>query len=154
MGATSKSERRRSARSRLLRPWAVAGLIIAALDKPVAAQDATWKTSPVSGDYGLGANWDPGAPTRDATFGFSNVTALTIGPSATSIDSWTFSPGASSYTFDTMSGNIFGFYGAGIIIQGGSATINNDGFLDFANASTAGNATIVNTGNGHLQFVG
>jgi outer membrane autotransporter protein len=112
------------------------------------AQDATWLTTPASGDFNTQTNWIPptAVPTGTATFGTSNITALTFS-AATAIGGWTFSPGASAYAF-TNSGQTLQFDGAGIVIGGGSASISNSGvggILQFFNASTAGNVTIANT---------
>lgn len=113
------------------------------------AQDGTWLTTPVSGDFNTAANWSPASvPTGSAFFGASNTTALSFS-SPTTFGSWTFNAGASSYSF--TSDQILHFIGAGIVINGGSATINNDiGHLQFYNSSTVGNATINN--NFFLEF--
>ncbi|MBR0857539.1 autotransporter domain-containing protein [Bradyrhizobium liaoningense] len=112
------------------------------------ASDGTWLTSPGSNDYGTGTNWDGGfVPAGTATFGVSNTTSLVI--TSASVGGWTFNAGASNYTFDVS--NSLNFTGAGITINGGSATITNNSSLAFQNASTAGGATI-NNNSSLLQF--
>jgi hypothetical protein len=125
---------------------ASSALIAAAL--PAAAQNATWLLNPGSGDFNTAANWSPATvPTGTAFFGASNTTALSFSAPIT-IGGWTFNAGASNYTF--TNGRVLQFTGAGIVINGGSATIINNNGLEFFNASTAGSATITN--NAILQF--
>jgi hypothetical protein len=93
-----------------------------------AASDGTWLTSPGSNDYGTGSNWDGNfVPAGTASFGTSATTSLVI--SSASVGDWTFNAGASNYTFD-VSGPL-NFTGAGIIVNGGSATIYNNNQLVF-----------------------
>ena len=61
----------------------------------------------------------------------------------------TFNAGASAYSF-TNSQNL-NFDGAGIVVNGGSATVINDYWLIFTNASSAGSATMIN--NSYQYFV-
>lgn len=111
---------------------------------PAGAQDATWETNPGSGNFYDPVNWNPvSIPTGTATFGASNTTALTLGSSG-SFGGWTFNAGASNYTFTIAAARSQDFTGAGITINGGSATIANNGTLSFANTSTAGGAGIQN----------
>ncbi|MDP2408912.1 MAG: autotransporter domain-containing protein [Pseudolabrys sp.] len=113
---------------------------------PAAAQDATWLASPGTADFNTGANWSTGAvPTGTASFDTSSQTALTFSADA-SFDGWTFNAGASAYTF--ANNHVLTFNSAGIVINGGSATITNDAFgaLWFNNTSTADGATITNNG--------
>lgn len=106
-----------------------------------AASDGTWLTSPGSNDYGTGSNWDGNfVPAGTASFGTSATTSLVI--SSASVGDWTFNAGASNYTFD-VSGPL-NFTGAGIIVNGGSATIYNNNQFVFFSSSTAGNAAITN----------
>src|SRR5258708_30833925 len=109
---------------------------------PAAAQDATWLANPGSGDFNTAANWNPAAvPTGIALFGTSNTTALSFSADTT-IGGWTFNPGASAYTFSNT--QTVQFNGAGIVVNGGTASITNNGVLNFLNASTAGSASIAN----------
>ncbi|WP_342731086.1 autotransporter domain-containing protein [Bradyrhizobium sp. B117] len=123
---------------------------------PSRADDATWLPSPPSNDYSAGANWSThSVPTGTAYFDVSNTTNL-LNTSDQTIGGWTFNLGASDYTF-TNSNAIFGFNGAGIVVNGGSIAItNNYNQLNFYNSSTAGSASITNAGvpgfNGVLGF--
>ena len=113
------------------------------------SQDATWLPAPAAGDFNTAANWTPATvPTGTASFGASNITNLSFAAN-TAVGGWTFNAGASVYTFSN--GQILNFMGAGIVINGGSATITNNRTLNFFNSSTAGSATITN--NGLLDFV-
>lgn len=121
---------------------------------PVAAQaqDATWLANPGSGNFFDANNWNPNSvPTGTATFGASSTTTLTLGTSGT-FDGWTFAAGAPDYTLNVSAGATQDFTGAGITIDGGSATIVNAGALRFSNASTAGSAAIGN--NFMMDFYG
>jgi autotransporter-associated beta strand protein len=132
---------------------ATAALVAVAALLPGAAraQDATWLASPATADFNTALNWSPAAvPTGTAFFGTSNTTALTFSTN-TSIGGWTFNPGASAYSFTNFTnGRTLTFTGAGIVINGGSASITygngalNRANLFFFNASTAGSATITN----------
>src|SRR4030081_958969 len=108
---------------------------------PAAAQDATWSSTPGSGDFNTGANWDTGTvPTGTAFFGLSGTTALSLSPPTfTFIGGWTFNTLSSAYSF-TNSSSLY-FTGAGIS-NGSRATITNSSALIFTNSSTAGSATI------------
>jgi autotransporter-associated beta strand protein len=127
-------------------------LLLAAL--PAAAQDATWNNpatvaGPVPGtfDFNANANWTPAAvPTVTAFFDVSSTPNLSFSgpPVIAPIGGWTFNAGASNYIFTNE--NILSFNGAGIVINGGSATITNSGAVLFLAASTAGSATITNNG--------
>jgi hypothetical protein len=116
-GSTTAISRRGQARLRTAL-LATSALIAAAL--PAAAQDATWLQNPGSGDFNTAANWSPATvPTGTAFFGTSNTTALSFSADTT-IGGWTFNAGASNYTFTNIGTLIF--TGAGIVINGGSAT--------------------------------
>ncbi|HVU41581.1 MAG TPA: autotransporter domain-containing protein [Xanthobacteraceae bacterium] len=123
-----------------------ATLVAAAL--PAAAQDATW--TPGTGDFNTPGNWTPATvPTGTAFFGTASTTTLSFS-ATTALGGWTFNAGASNYTFNNTQS--VSFTGAGIVINGGSATITNNfpGDLFFYNNSTAGSATI--TSGGGVQF--
>ena len=132
-----------------LRAALLASSALVAAGSPAVAQDATWLFAPGSGNFNTGANWDTATvPTGTAFFNTSGTTALSFSASA-SFDGWTFNPGASAYNF-TNASQTLQFTGAGIVVNGGSATITNNYFLEFYDTSTAGNATITN--NSLLQF--
>ena len=118
---------------------------------PALAQDATWLLNPGSGDFKTAANWTPATvPTGTAFFGVSNTTALSFSSTTAVVGGFTFNAGASAYTFTVGSG--LGFSGAGIVINGGSATIINNDLVAFNATSTAGSATITNNNNAFVLF--
>ena len=136
---------------------AIAASLIGALawTSPVFAQDATWVgmptvTNPADGnfDFNANANWMPNVvpgsstQTGTATFGATNSANISFSANSTTLSGFTFNTGASNYTFFTA--NDLTFVGAGISVNGGSATINNTFRVNFNNASTAGTATINN----------
>ena len=117
---------------------------------PARAQNATWLASPGSSDLNTAANWNPATvPTATASFGLSSTTALSFSAD-TSIGGFTLNPGASAYNFTVGAGRTVSFTGAGITVNGGSATFTNAFIVNFDNASTAGTATINN--NNTLAF--
>src|ERR1700738_2610041 len=129
---------------------AVAALLPGAARALVAVQGATRRATPATGDFNTGTNWSPATvPTGTAFFGTSSIISLSSSANTT-IGGWTFNAGALAYSF--TNGNVLKFTGAGIVINGGSATITNNvsGFLQFFNTSTAGSASITN--NWGLQF--
>ncbi|MGY8661071.1 hypothetical protein Q3C01_01720 [Bradyrhizobium sp. UFLA05-109] len=102
-----------------------------------AVSNGTWLASPGSNDHGTGSNWSGGfVPAGFASFSTSNTTSLSISGASSAYD-WTFNTGASNYTFNVTAS--LTFLGAGITINGGSATITNNGVLEF-DSGTAGNA--------------
>ena len=121
-------------------------VVIALCTVAAQAQNATWLNNPGSSDFDTATNWTPATvPTGTAFFGASNTTGLTFSTNTT-IGGWTFNAGASNYTFSSPNfPESLIFNGAGIVINGGSAVITNNGILEFLNASTAGGATIANT---------
>ncbi|HEX5845998.1 MAG TPA: hypothetical protein VFY53_06915 [Rhodoplanes sp.] len=132
----------------------LAGAALAALATPAAlvalttsaaavSQEAIWVGT--NSDFNLDTNWNTGSvPFGTAFFGTSSISFF----ADTTIGGWTFNPGALDYTFNNSF--MLEFSGAGIAINGGSASITNDGDLIFSNASTAGSASITN--NGVLEF--
>ena len=114
------------------------------------AVDATWNLNG-TGDFNTAANWTPATVPNNgtATFGVSNQTAVGFSAVATPVGGWTFNPGAPAYTF-TITNRPLIFTGAGIVVNGGSASITNNFVLNFNNNSTAGNAAISN--NRNLNF--
>jgi autotransporter-associated beta strand protein len=131
--------------------------VAALLPGAARAQNATWLAPPATptGDFNTATNWDTATvPTGTAIFGLSNTTSLSFSAN-TPIGGWTFDPGASAYTF--TNDQVLVFTGAGIVINGGSASITNDTFgtLQFTNSSTAGSASITNNStNAPLSFAG
>ncbi|MFL9823997.1 autotransporter domain-containing protein [Rhodoplanes sp. SY1] len=143
----TKSEQqndRRRVRATLLASTALVMATVLPATGPARAQDATWLTNPVSDRYNLAANWSTGSvPTGTAYFDTSAVTALLFSGNTT-VGGWTFNGGASNYSFINLLQITFD--GAGIVVNGGSATIDNRGSLYFTNTSTAGGASITNRG--------
>ncbi|HEV2509259.1 autotransporter domain-containing protein [Bosea sp. (in: a-proteobacteria)] len=114
-----------------------------ALVAPAHAQNATWHTAPISTNFNAGLNWDTGfRPTGTAFFGTSTITNLSFANDVT-IGEWTFNANAANYSFNNN--RALEFTGAGIVVNGGSATISNSGDLYFRNASSAGSASITNS---------
>jgi autotransporter-associated beta strand protein len=121
---------------------------------PAQAQDATWQLNPGTANYNTAANWTPATvPAGTAFFGATNVPNLTFSSVATGVGGWTFNAGAPAYTF-TLGANALLFNGAGIVINAGSATINNLISLSFIGPSSAGSAVINNASSGVIGFNG
>jgi autotransporter-associated beta strand protein len=135
---------------------ATSALCVAGL--PMRAE--TWSASPtVAGpqpgtfDYNAAANWSPAAvPSGTASFGTSSGTQISFSNTGggDSVGGWTFNAGASDYTFKYFDAVGFVFLGAGIVINGGSATVFATKPFEFDNSSSAGTANI--TGSGGLAF--
>jgi autotransporter-associated beta strand protein len=125
-----------------------------ALSTAAQAQDATWKAAPLNSNYNNPSNWNPdNVPTGTATFATSSITSLTFASVATTVGGWTFNAGASNYTFSLSSPNSLTFNGAGILINGGSAALNNSGgTIAFNNASSAGSAQFTNQNSAVMRF--
>src|SRR5215471_5897544 len=133
----------------------LAGVSLAALASltPVAhAVDGTW-TGPAA-EWTDGTNWNPDVPDNKATFTNNGApTSVTISDDA-SINTIQFTAGAPAFNFTTSgTGITFDVNGAGIVNNSTFAPsfINNDN-LNFNNASSAGNAVIVNNNGGVLSF--
>ena len=152
----SASARRLSTSTILARGGIALGVLVSISSVPASAQDATWLSTPGSNNYNTGTNWNPttsaNGPTGTALFGQSGTTSLAITSTAV-VGGWTFNPGASNYTF--TNNNELLFVNEGIVINGGSATINNidTGMVIFSGLSKAGSATINNTTNGLIDFL-
>ncbi|MET3912647.1 autotransporter-associated beta strand protein [Bradyrhizobium sp. S3.3.6] len=136
--ASPAGRRRRQAAAALL-----AGMCLAASN--ARAQDATWLSNPGSGSFNTAANWTPAAvPTGTAFFGATSTPSISFVGDNT-VGGFTFNGGASNYNFS--GGGLLTFNGAGIVINGGSATFANA--IDFIGAgTTAGSATL----NGGVDF--
>jgi outer membrane autotransporter protein len=144
----------RQRRAALLATTALAGAL-ALPSGEARATDFTW-VGGTSNDYNTSSNWSPaGVPNASDTafFGVSATTSLSNPAIGLNVGGWTFNAGAPAYDFtiDNINFSYFSFFGAGIVINGGSATITNNSILQFFNSSTAGSATITN--NRLLQFL-
>jgi uncharacterized protein with beta-barrel porin domain len=132
---------------------------------PVLAQSATWLAAPTvtnpdaNFNFNANANWTPATvpgsvtQTGTATFGASSGTNISFFSPASTLGGFTFTAAASNYAFANTT--LLAFTGAGIVINGGSASFTNNtanGELAFSNASTAGTATITNTNGGRTFF--
>ena len=108
------------------------------------AQDATWRTTPLTGTFNNALNWTPVVvPSGTATFGSSTITGLTF-LVPTTVGGFTFNPGASAYSFNVPVANSLEFTGAGIINNSSNSPsffLAPTSSLVFANNSSAGNAT-------------
>ncbi len=130
--------------ARLIACIAIAVGAVATVCGPAHAQDATWLASPGSANFDTGTNWSTGSvPIGTAFFDTSNTTNLSFSGNTT-IGGWTFNAGASAFAFTNAQQLVFN--GAGIVINGGSATITTSNLLTFAGSSTAGSANIINSG--------
>ncbi len=154
---------------------ACSALAIVILAAPARAQNATWNTNPGTNVYNTATNWTPAAlPTSTGTafFGASSQTSLSLAADVT-VGAWTFNSGAGSYQATLGAPVTLIFQGAGITVAGGSisivtvgasqlrftnnstagtASINNTGGTGFFNNSTAANATITNNPTGSIYF--
>ena len=129
------------------------------------AGSASWNLNPTNGDWNTAANWMPSTvpngPSDVATFGASNVTA--ISPSAdTTVDGVVFNPGASAFTI-TSPGKTLTFSGQGVTNNSGSvqnfATETAQpkvGTILFLNEATAGDSSVytVSGTNSLIMFSG
>src|SRR5438552_1456200 len=116
--------------------FVAAALLFSAAQRPSLAGSATWATSTTSGDWNTAANWVPNtvpnASSDIATFGASNVTALSITNASVELDSAVFNSGAPPYTLTIQIYNLT-FDGAGIVNNSGSVqsivapTVNDNG---------------------------
>src|SRR5215510_11892026 len=134
-----------------------AAALLAAM--PAHAQDATWSTAPANSDFNTAANWMPATvPTGTAFFAASTITGLTFNPGAVnSLVGFTFNAGAPAYSFSLGTASTLTFTGAGIVNNSSNAptfSLPFTSLLAFANSSTAGNASITNSGtNAVTQFL-
>jgi autotransporter-associated beta strand protein len=149
-------------------------LLVAASSGPVHAQDATWQVNPATGNFNTATNWTPNSvPSGTATFGFTNTPNVSFS-AFTTVDAIVFAGGAPAYTLSQSNPALFVEIGANggagivntsgvqhtfnngglLVFQNGTAgdlIINNTGAVTFDNASSAGTATIGNSG-GTLSF--
>src|ERR1044072_3337659 len=145
--------RRSCMRALARRPGGLAAAMLATsclVSVSAHAQDATWGAAPPTNNWNSAANWSPATvPTRTASFGASNTTALTFSAAAT-IGTIQFNAGAPAYSF-ALTGktlNVQGIgAGGGIVNNSANApafTLAFGGALNFSNSASAGNAQINN----------
>jgi fibronectin-binding autotransporter adhesin len=118
------------------------------------AVDGTWTGggAPVRNEWTQGNNWSSATvPDNTATFTNNGApTSVTISNDAT-INTILFTAAAPSYSFTNSA--TFNVNGAGIVNSSAFApTFTNTGNFSFNNASTAGNAAIINNNGGALSF--
>src|SRR6516225_564061 len=147
-----------SARTRgraLRRVGLLAGVSLIALAPSAAhAIDGVW-TGP-GAEWTDGTNWSstPDVPDNAATFTNNGApTSATISDDA-SINTIQFTAGAAAFNFVTSgTGITFDINGAGIVNNSAFApSLTNNDNLNFNNASSAGNAVIINNNGGVLSF--
>src|ERR1700742_2142337 len=102
-------------RRRLVSSLAVA-LVCAASTLVVGAraQDATWSSTPGSGDFNTNGNWSAGVPTGTASFDTSAITSPTISASTT-LGTLQFNADAPGYSIGIGSGSSLILNGTGIV---------------------------------------
>jgi len=113
------------------------------------AGSATWNLNPTSGDWNTAGNWTPATvpngPSDVASFGSSNTTTVTV-PTAITVDSVVFNPGAVTFSITPSSGTILSpltLSGAGVVNNSGffqSFVLNSEplGYLFFTGSASAG----------------
>ena len=108
------------------------------------AGSATWAQNPTSGDWNTAANWTPAtvpnAPDDVATFGISNITAVTVSMGV-ELNSVVFNPGASAFSITPGSDS-----GSIALIISGAGIINNSGVTQNFAVSSSPRATQSFTG--------
>ncbi|WP_249779235.1 autotransporter outer membrane beta-barrel domain-containing protein [Bradyrhizobium sediminis] len=127
---------------------ASSALVSVALPTTAHAVDATWLAAPANGNFNNAVNWNPATPDGTATFGASNTTAIDF-TQPTFLGGLLLNANAANYSFTIGANGLVSFSGDGVVINGGSVTLNNpnaDGILRFLASSTAGAATINNDG--------
>jgi autotransporter-associated beta strand protein len=113
------------------------------------ADSATWNLNPISSDWNTATNWTPNTvpngPADVATFGQSNITAVSISAGA-EVNAITFDPGASAFTITLPSPNQSNTL---ILTVSGAGIINNSGITqNFIATSPDVEATVIQfTGN-------
>jgi autotransporter-associated beta strand protein len=120
------------------------------------AGSATWSANPVSGDWNTAANWTPNTvpngPDDVATFGVSNITAVTVS-TAIEVNSIVFDSGASPFTINP-NGHLVTISGAGVMNNSGitqNFVMPTAGFFYFEGSATAGDS-VQYTVTGALPF--
>lgn len=132
----------------------ILALLVAALSATKSyGGSATWRLSPLSGDWNTAANWMPrtvpNGPTDVATFDSSNTTDVSVSAS-TSVSSIVFNSGASGFTMSANPGKTLSLSGSGIINNSGivqnlvapSTPEGISGVISFTNSATAGSQTV------------
>ena len=129
-----------------------------------SAGSATWNLNPVSGDWNTAANWTPATvpngPSDTATFGASNMTAVSVSANTT-LNGIVFNAGASAFAVTASPTFALTISGVGVannsgITQNFATAANGTGSTSsilFTNSATAGSATFFTNGAGaFVQF--
>jgi autotransporter-associated beta strand protein len=140
--------------------FAIVTLSLAALSAAYA-DSATWSLNPISGDWNTADNWTPptvpNGPTDVATFAGSSVTGVRFSAEMTEVAELVFNPGASSFKIIADSSlaqtNVtLTISGAGLtnnsgvtqnLVAGPTEFPGGVGIIDFLNAATAGDGTVL-----------
>ncbi len=162
MGSVGPSTGRKSCRS-LKSKRLLAALLAGTCLMPfgAAAQvTGTWVggVGMTGNQYSVGANWQLGAVPQagdTAVFGnLANVRNLSINSSAVSVGTWQFTnTGTPPFSFSVQ--RALDFQGGGIVNNSSfrpTITVSNPGSLTFSNASSAGNALIMDMANVNTIF--
>jgi autotransporter-associated beta strand protein len=145
----------RSTGLRRLAAMLAATVAVTALAGRASAADGDWLAAPADGNFNNGANWSTAAAPGAGDTAFFDASAITnvFFTANTTVGGWTFNAGAPAYDFTSNFAVIFD--GAGII-NGAGLTFSNDNsptaIVAFANSSTAGTATFINSQQGQVQF--
>jgi autotransporter-associated beta strand protein len=149
--ASRRAAPRRASRLRIML-LATSALASAALPTTLAhAGDATWNPA-VDNNFNDNGNWTDGnggasaVPTGTATFNASDIHDIKFNDTTT-VDGIAVTSGAGAYTFDTNGSNVT-FNGAGLSVGSGASLkfTNNFSFTTFQGNSSAGQAQISVTG--------
>jgi hypothetical protein len=134
------------------RSWLRACVVaLACLVAPSAslAQDATWVGTlgdPTPQDFNTGANWSTGTvPIGTGFFGTSPIVDLSTSADTTLLGI-SLNVDAPAYALTNNSSYRLEFTGTGIVVNGRSLLLINDGIVVFSGTSTAGRSTIENFG--------
>src|SRR5437016_13434498 len=117
------------------------------------AGSATWRVSPLSGDWNTAANWMPrtvpDGPADIATFGVSNTTDVSVSANTT-VSSIVFNSGAAGFTITANPGKTLSLDGSGIVNNSGvvqnlvatSTPEGISGVISLTNSATAGSQAV------------
>ena len=117
------------------------------------AGSATWRLNPISSDWDTAGNWMPrtvpDGPADIATFGFSNINAVSVSANTT-VSDIVFNSGAAGFTVTANPGKRLSLNGSGIINNSGVlqnlvATTTPEGVsgvISFINSATAGSQSV------------
>lgn len=133
---------------------AVALIIFLSALNPTFAGSAQWSLTPGSNDWNTPTNWTPAAfpdsPSDTATFATSSVTGISLSANVT-LDALVFNSGASAFTINTNSVQMF-FEGGGVTNNSGvTQNFTTGNGIEFDNSASAG-SMVVYTNSGAGSF--